>query len=91
VTDEPVGGYDGLKTRELIASLSRFSQAELAVIESYERSHKNRKAVFGKLRGLRRVGERLRKQKALSSDEVVAALRRFRARKVAPVSRNAKR
>lgn len=91
VTDEPVGGYDGLKTREVIASLSSFSQTDLAAIERYERSHKKRTAVFGELRGLRHVSERLRKHKALSTDQVVAALRRARDRSVAPVSRNANR
>ena len=51
--DEPVAGYDGLQTRDLV--------------------------------------ERLRKRKALSTDEVVATLRRFQALSVAPVHRDLKR
>lgn len=88
---EPIAGYDGLTTRDLIAGLSGHSQTELAPIESYERAHRNRQAVFSKLRRLRQGEQRLRKYKALSSDEVVAALRRFRARGVAPVARDVKR
>lgn len=88
---EPIAGYDALKTRDLIAALSSHSQTELAAIETYEGAHRNRKAVFSKLRRLRHGEQRLRKHKALSDDEVVAALRRFRARGVAPVSRAVKR
>jgi len=89
--NEPVAGYNGLKIRDLIASLSSHSQTELAAIETYERAHRNRNAVFNKLRRLRHGDQRLRKLKALSNDEVVAALRRFRARGDAPVSRTMKR
>jgi hypothetical protein len=88
---EPVAGYDGLKTRDLIASLSIHSQMQLEAIESYERGHRNRKAVLSKLGRLRHGGQRLRDHKALSTDQVVAALRRFRGRRVAPVSRSAQR
>jgi N-acetyl-gamma-glutamylphosphate reductase len=90
-TAEPVAGYDGLRTRDLIPSLSTHSQMELAAIESYERAHRNRGAVLSKLRRLRHGEQRLREHKALSTDEVVAALRRFRARGVAPVARAVKR
>jgi hypothetical protein len=89
--DEPVAGYDGLKTRDLIASLSSHSQVQLEAIESYERAHRNRKAVLSKLGRLRNGGRRLRDHKALSTDQVVAALRRFRGRRVVPVSRSAQR
>jgi hypothetical protein len=70
---EPVPGYDGLKTKELIASLSSRSQVELAEIERYEYTHENRVSVFDKLRWLRQ-DEPLPGYDALSSDEVLAAL-----------------
>jgi Asp-tRNA(Asn)/Glu-tRNA(Gln) amidotransferase C subunit len=70
---EPVPGYDGLKTKELIASLSRRSQVELAEIERYEHTHENRVSVFDKLRWLRQ-DEPLPGYDALSSDEVLASL-----------------
>jgi hypothetical protein len=76
--DEPVDGYDGLKTRDLIASLSNYSRAELAAIERYERAHRIRGAVLSKLRRLRHGNQRLQEQRALSTDEVVATLRRLR-------------
>ena len=71
--NEPVPGYDGLKTKELIASLSSRSQIELAEIELYEHSHQNRVSVFDKLRWLRQ-DEPLPGYDALSSGEVLAAL-----------------
>jgi hypothetical protein len=70
---EPVPGYDGLKTKELIASLSSRSQVELAEIERYEHTHENRVSVFDKLRWLRQ-DEPLPGYDALSSGEVLAAL-----------------
>ena len=76
--EEPVAGYDGLKTRDLIASLSSYSRAELAAIESYERAHRNRGMVFSKLRRLRDGAQRRREHRALSTDEVEATLRRLR-------------
>jgi hypothetical protein len=71
--NEPVSGYDSLKTKELIASLSSRSQVELAEIDSYERTHQNRVSVFDKLRWLRQ-DEPLPGYDALSSDELLAAL-----------------
>lgn len=88
--NEPVAGYDRLKTKDVVASLSSRSRRELAAIESYERAHRNRKAVFSNLRRLRR-DEPLRGADALSTEEVVAALRRFQARRVPLVSRDASR
>jgi hypothetical protein len=70
---EPVPGYDGLKTKELIVSLSSRSQVELAEIERYEHTHQNRVSVFDKLRWLRQ-DEPLPGYDALSSGEVLAAL-----------------
>jgi len=71
--NEPVPGYDRLKTKELIASLSNRSQVELAEIETYERTHEDRVSVFDKLRWLRQ-DEPLPGYDALSSDKVVVAL-----------------
>ena len=70
---EPVAGYDSLNTKEAIASLSSHSQVELAEIESYERSHEDREAVFDKLRWLRH-DEPLPGYDALSAEEIAAAL-----------------
>jgi hypothetical protein len=71
--NEPVSGYEGLKTKDVVASLSSHSQVELADIEAYERNHQNRRVVFDKLRWLRQ-DEPLPGYDALSAEEVVAAL-----------------
>lgn len=71
--NEPVSGYEKLKTKEVIASLTTHSQVELAEIEEYERSHQDRPVVFDKLRWLRQK-EPLPGYDALESDEVLAAL-----------------
>jgi len=71
--NEPVSGYDGLKTKEVVASLSSHSQVELAEIDGYERDHENRRVVFDKLRWLRQ-DEPLPGFDALSTEEVVAVL-----------------
>jgi hypothetical protein len=71
--NEPVPGYDKLKTKELVASLSSRSQVELAEIESYEHTHQDRVSVFDKLRWLSQ-DEPLPGYDALSSAEVLAAL-----------------
>ena len=72
--NEPVSGYESLKTKEAIASLSSRSQVELAEIESYEHTHQNRLSVFDKLRWLRQ-DEPLPGYDALSSSEgIVVAL-----------------
>jgi hypothetical protein len=70
---EPVSGYDSLKTKQVIASLSSRSQVELAKIESYEHTHQNRLSVFDKLRWLRQ-DEPLPGYDALSSGDVITAL-----------------
>ena len=49
----PIPGYDRFNNRDLMAELSKHSQAELAAIETYEHSHKDRTVVFNKLRYLR--------------------------------------
>jgi hypothetical protein len=73
-TNEPVSGYDSLKTKKVIASLSSRSQVELAKIESYEHTHQNRVSVFDKLRWLRQ-DEPLPDYDSLSSSEVLATLK----------------
>jgi hypothetical protein len=70
---EPVAGYDSLKTRKVIASLSGHSQVELAKIEDYERTHQDREEVLAKLRWLRQ-DEPLPGYDAFSTEEVLAAL-----------------
>ena len=40
--NEPVSGYDSLKTKEVIASLSSHSQVKLTEIESYEHTHERK-------------------------------------------------
>ncbi len=70
---EPVAGYDKLKAKDLIASLSSHSQVELAEIDSYERAHQGREAVFNKLRWMRQ-DEPLPGYDAFSAEEAVAAL-----------------
>jgi hypothetical protein len=75
VTDkEPVAGYDGLNVKEAVASLSSRSQVELTAIESHERSHEGREAVFNKLRWMRQK-EPFPGYDAMSIDEVVDALK----------------
>ena len=49
----PIPGYDRLSEKDLIADLSKHSQVELTAVDTYERSHKERQAVFNKLRYLR--------------------------------------
>ena len=51
--DEPIPGYNHLEVSELMRELHHHSQAELAAVEEYERSHANRKAVLNKLHYLR--------------------------------------
>jgi hypothetical protein len=69
----PIPGYDRIKDKDLVAELSEHSQAELAAIETYERSHKKRQAVFDKLRYLRGQ-EPLQGYDALSVEEILVGL-----------------
>ncbi len=70
---EPVAGYDNLKTKEVIASLSSHSQVELTEIARYEKDHEGREDVFDKLRWMRQ-DEPLPGYDALDIDGVIAAL-----------------
>ncbi len=69
----PFAGYDDLDDREVTKALSGHSQAELEAVESYERSHKERKPVLDKLRYMRQ-DEPLPGYDVLTSEEVVSAL-----------------
>jgi hypothetical protein len=70
---QPIPGYDRISNKHLIAELSKHSQTELAAIETYERSHKNRPPVFDKLRYLRGK-EPLQGYDGLSVEEILTAL-----------------
>jgi hypothetical protein len=70
----PIPGYDRISNKHLIAELSKHSQAELAAIETYEKSHKNRPPVFNKLRYLRGQ-EPLHGYDDLSVEEILADLK----------------
>ncbi len=69
----PIPGYDKISNKHLIAELSKHSQAELAAIDTYERTHKNRTPVFHKLRYLRGP-EPLQDYDNLSVAEILAGL-----------------
>jgi hypothetical protein len=69
----PIPGYDRITDKHVVAELSNHSQAELGAIETYERSHKDRPAVFNKLRYLRGQ-EPLHGYDALGVKEILAGL-----------------
>jgi hypothetical protein len=69
----PIPGYDRFKEKELIAELPKHTQSELTAIDAYESSHKDRPAVFDKLRYLRGP-EPLQNYDALSTEDLVAGL-----------------
>jgi len=71
--ESPFPGYDKLDYRELGERLPALSQVELAAVESYERSHKERKKVLDKLRYLR-TSEPLSGYDALSPEQIAEAL-----------------
>ena len=70
---EPFKGYDRMDSRKLMAQLNRHTQAELAAIEAYERSHEDRLEVLQKLRFMRGA-EPLEGYDALSPDQIRAEL-----------------
>ena len=69
----PFPGYDKLDDKELGARLPELSQVELAAVETYERSHKNRPEVLDKLRYMH-TREPLPGYDALSPEQIVEAL-----------------
>jgi hypothetical protein len=69
----PIPGYDNLNVKKLGERLTDLSQAELAAVETYERSHEDRPEVLARLRYLR-GDEPLPGYDALDSDGVGRAL-----------------
>jgi hypothetical protein len=78
----PFAGYDRLDDRQVIEGLCDHSQIELEAVESYERSHKDRKPVLDKLRYMR-GREPLPGYDALSVEEVVEEVTRTHSRRKA--------
>jgi hypothetical protein len=70
---EPIDGYDRMKLKDVVASLSERSQVELARVEKYEKANEGRKEVFDKLRWLQQ-DEPLPGYDALSPEGILAAL-----------------
>jgi hypothetical protein len=73
VDEPPIPGYDQLGDKQVAARLRQFSQVELAAIETYERSHRNRAEVLDKLRYMR-GSEPLPGYDALSPEQITTAL-----------------
>jgi hypothetical protein len=69
----PIARYDQLDGKQVIPHLSHLSQLELAAVEGYERSHRERPVVLDRVRWLR-GGEPLPGYDALDSDAIVRAL-----------------
>jgi hypothetical protein len=69
----PIPGYDDLDDKEVGARLPELSQVELAAVETYERSHKDRSEVIAKLRYIR-MSEPLPGYDALTPEQIAEAL-----------------
>lgn len=69
----PFPGYDKLDHKALGARFPELSQVELAAVETYERSHKNRPEVLDKLRYMH-TSEPLPGYDALSPEQIAEAL-----------------
>jgi hypothetical protein len=69
----PFAGYDRLDDKEIGARLPELSQVELAAVETYERSHKDRKEVLEKLHYMHTT-EPLPGYDALSPEQIAEAL-----------------
>jgi hypothetical protein len=69
----PIARYDQLDDKEVTGRLSPLSQVELAAVEAYERSHRDRPVVLNRLRWLR-GSEPPPGYDALESDDVIRAL-----------------
>lgn len=48
-TDLPIDGYDDLAARQVVDRLAALDRADLARVEVYEREHRNRSTVLGKI------------------------------------------
>jgi hypothetical protein len=53
VDELPIEGYDDLAARQVVDRLEALDDAELFRIEGYERAHRNRSTVLGKISMLR--------------------------------------
>jgi hypothetical protein len=51
--DLPIARYDSLNADEVNRRLSKLSEMELAKVDAYERKHRNRKTVRGRIHSLR--------------------------------------
>jgi hypothetical protein len=69
----PFPGYDKLGVKEVGARLPELSQVELAAVETYERSHKNRPEVLSKLHYMH-TREPLPGYDGLSPEQIAEAL-----------------
>ena len=69
----PIAGYDALGEKQVIAHFRELSQVDLADVEDYERSHRNRAPVLDKLRYMRSP-EPVEGYDAMPSREVVSLL-----------------
>jgi hypothetical protein len=69
----PFPDYDKLDDKQIGARLDELSQVELAAVESYERSHKDRPEVLDKLRYML-TSEPLPGYDALSPEQIAEAL-----------------
>lgn len=49
VHDLPIEGYDDLAARHVVDRLAALDRADLARVEAYERRHRNRSTVLGKI------------------------------------------
>ena len=47
--DLPIEGYDDLAARQVVARLASLDRGDLARVEVYEREHRNRSTVLGKI------------------------------------------
>ena len=77
----PIAGYDDLHEKQVTAHFRELSQVELAEIEDYERSHRNRTVVLDKLRYMRSP-EPVAGYDALEAEEVLHLLKDADAAKV---------
>ncbi|MGH2841642.1 MAG: DUF892 family protein [Solirubrobacteraceae bacterium] len=72
--DLPIPRYDKLTAEEIIAKLPELSQADLATIEAYERTHENRSTILNRIESLR-GDEPWSGYDEQTVDEIVARLR----------------
>ena len=69
----PIRGYDQLDDKTVGTRLTALSQVELAAVETYERSHKDRPSVLAKLRYMH-TSEPLPDYDTLSPEQISQAL-----------------